>query len=186
MSAAVTPLPDTYRTLSVHQLLRAYETAPARLREALSGLTHEQLRARPTPDRWSVLEIAIHLADAEIMGAGRIRLAYAEPGASFVVYEQAQWAEALRYRDASPAELEQALTLFAALRATTTPIFRGAGDDDWEQLHGLHPERGLMTLRALLEMYADHGDRHIAQILDRRRALGVPAEVEIVLPERLY
>jgi uncharacterized damage-inducible protein DinB len=186
MSTAVAPLPDSYRTLPTDLLLRAYETAPERLREALSGLTADQLRARPIPGKWSIVEIAVHLTDSELMGATRIRLALAEPGASLVVYDQTRWAEAFRYVDASPAEVEQAIALFGAVRAATAPLFHSVSGDDWERRYALHPEFGTLTLRALLELYADHGDRHIAQILERRRLLGAPTEVELLLPERLY
>ena len=39
----------------------------ARLEQLIAGVSTANLRKRPAPDRWSVSEIAAHLADAEIV-----------------------------------------------------------------------------------------------------------------------
>ena len=79
------------------ELVDVYEAGPARIRETLVGLGSEQLQAHPRTDKWSIGEVVLHLADAEIMGAGRIRLALAQPGAPVTGYDQAIWANELRY-----------------------------------------------------------------------------------------
>jgi hypothetical protein len=43
-----------------------------------------------------------------------------------------------------------------------------------------------VTLRNLLELYADHSERHVAQIVERRERLGVPVDLAPLLAERLY
>jgi hypothetical protein len=185
MHYATAPFPDTYRSTRLETLLHAYESAPRRLRQALDGLSDDHLRAHPRPGKWSILEIALHVTDSEVVGAGRFRLAYAESGASFTGYDQAVWAQMLRYNEAPLSRLHCYLTLFEGLRVSAADIFRRTAPAEWERF-AIHPERGPMTLRNLLELYADHGDRHIQQILLCRELLGVPTQVEIVLPERLY
>ena len=185
MQSTTTAFPDTYQSVPLETLLHAYESAPARLRQAVVGLSEEQLRAHPRPGKWSILEIALHVTDSEVIGAGRFRLAYAESGASFTGYDQVAWAQMLRYNEAPLSRLHCYLTLFEGLRVSAADIFRRTAPAEWERF-AIHPERGPMTLRNLLELYADHGDRHIQQILLCRELLGVPAPVEIVLPERLY
>jgi hypothetical protein len=71
----LTTFPDTYATLPTATLMDAFGSGPARLERAVDGLTEAQLRSRPIPDKWSILEIALHVADSELMGATRIRLA---------------------------------------------------------------------------------------------------------------
>lgn len=177
--------PDTFRRYGTRELLDVFASGPSRLRQVLDGLNAEQLRRSPHPGKWSILEIALHLADAEVMGAGRVRLAFAEPGATFVPYDQATWADALRYQEQDESALERGLRLFDLLRATTLSIFAAASDADWEKT-AIHPELGRLTLRNLLEMYADHGERHIGQILECRWRFGVALTYPLLLVERLY
>ena len=49
-----------------------YLSGPALLRQAVAGMTQEQLVARPVPGKWSTLEVICHLADFEIVYADRI------------------------------------------------------------------------------------------------------------------
>ena len=44
------------------------------LREAVAGLSTEQVRARPVPGKWSTLEVVCHLADFEPIYADRMKL----------------------------------------------------------------------------------------------------------------
>ncbi|MGD0519512.1 MAG: DinB family protein [Thermoguttaceae bacterium] len=52
-------------------LIDDYLAGPALLRQAVAGMTQEQLVARPVPGKWSTLEVICHLADFEIVGAGQ-------------------------------------------------------------------------------------------------------------------
>lgn len=156
------------------ELIAAFEAGPRKLREAISNLSEAELRAHPRPGKWSIKQIAVHLADAELMAAARIRQVYAEPGSTFSFYNQDIWTDVLGYQELDAAAFENALCLFEYLRATTLRIFRAANDDDWNK-GGYHPEHGNMTLRDLLKTYAVHSERHIEQIHESRALLGKPA-----------
>ena len=45
------------------QLTDAYLAGPPALRQAVAGMSREQLTARPVPGKWSTLEVVCHLAD---------------------------------------------------------------------------------------------------------------------------
>ena len=62
-----------YADLDAALLTRVYAQAPARLRRALHGLDESARQAHPLPGKWSIQELVVHLADAEITGAMRIR-----------------------------------------------------------------------------------------------------------------
>lgn len=178
--------PATYATVEPELLLRAYAESPARIRRSLEGLAPGQLRANPrSAGKWSIAEIVVHLADSEIMGAARVRQTYTGSGPDFAFYDQNVWARDLAYGEADEGRLEGNLALFTALRETTLPLFRDTGSGDWAKT-GLHAELGPLTLRQLLELYADHGERHLEQILEIRRLLGRPLECPLLLPKRLY
>ncbi len=55
-----------------------YVSGPALLRQAVAGMTREQLVARPVPGKWSTLEVICHLADFEIVFTDRIKRIIAE------------------------------------------------------------------------------------------------------------
>jgi len=57
--------------MQFNQLIDDYISGPALLRQAVAGMTQEQLVARPIPGKWSTLEVICHLADFEIVGAGQ-------------------------------------------------------------------------------------------------------------------
>jgi uncharacterized damage-inducible protein DinB len=178
--------PDTYAALAAERLRDAFSAAPRRIEAALDGLSEDEFRARPIPGKWSVHEIVIHLTDSECLGAVRIRQALGDDGrARFPGYDENRWAAALRYQDRSPAVRATALALFRAQREASAELFAAASPEEWRR-EGIHPEWGPVTLRQLLELYADHGERHLEQILERRRLLGRALTVPSLLPTRLY
>ena len=177
--------PDMYRSLETAYLMQVYEAAPDRLRRALSGLSAAERAARPRPEAWSVQEIAVHLTDAEIMGCVRFRQTFAEPGSTFAVYDQDVWADRMRYASWDRDHLDAAVDLFEAMRRMNALLLRSARPEDWSK-QAVHPELGTVTLRQLLELYADHGERHLDQIRSIRDDLGRPLDLEALLEERLY
>jgi uncharacterized damage-inducible protein DinB len=186
MHGSTTSTFPSYSQYTTGELLQAYGAGPAHLRAAVSGLSREDLQAHPRPGKWSIIEIARHLTDGEVVGAGRIRSAWAEPGSNFIGYNQDRWAIALEYQATDADGLDATLALFEALRRATSAILQRASDDDWLHRWGMHPQHGPITLRNLLELYADHSERHVGQILALRTLLRRPIDLPVLLPERLY
>lgn len=177
--------PDTYRDLSTPHLLEVFRRGPERLRRVLAGLDTEALRARPRSGHWSIQENVIHVVDSEIVGAVRFRMVLAEPDRPLPFYSQDAWTEALDYQAYDAGRRDVAVNHFGALRATSYSLLRTVGDDEWRRA-GVHRELGPVTLRQLLELYADHGEWHIWRILDLRRRLGKALDVPLLLPQRLF
>jgi hypothetical protein len=185
VSTALTGFPDLYRDLPTGTLLEIFEEAPTRFSRALEGLTPEEISTRAVAGKWTIREIVGHVTDSEICGALRMRLVLAQPGGALPAYDQDRFAEGLAYGEFDEAQLADTLALFARLRSVSARLLRRASPEAWENV-GAHRQWGEMTLRQLLELYADHGERHLFQILARREALGRPLEIEPRLPERLY
>jgi len=177
--------PDLYIQIKTDKLLEVFDQGPARLRNVLADLTHEHLKVKPRPGKWSIQEIIMHVADSEIMGAARVRQTYAQPGSSFAAYEQDVWANHLGYQGQGNPAVQNALKLFESLRRTTSVIFHDARAGDWGKI-GVHAEHGEITLRNLLELYADHSERHIEQVLSIRSLLDKTIEFQLLLEHRLY
>ncbi len=180
-----TAFPRTYETEKTEDLLQAFDRGPERLASVVTGLEVADLLGRPRPGKWSVKEIVMHVADSEIMGAARVRQVYCQPGSVFAAYDQNTFAVQLDYQNMDLGSLQLSLAVFNALRRVTSPVFHRSRTDDWAKT-GVHPEHGVVTLRNLLELYADHSERHIDQILKMREILGKPLPFELLLKERLY
>jgi hypothetical protein len=153
----------------------------------IDGLSEEELRTRARGQRtWSAHEIVLHTADSEIQGAYRIRKVFSQSGADLPGYDEGGWAIELDYQSSPATAREAALDLLRELRRFVLPLFLSATPRDWSERFGNHPQYGATTLHNLLELYADHTERHIAQIVHIRELLRRPLEFPLLLPERLY
>ncbi len=171
--------------ISFETFLKAYEAGYERVHAAIQGLSEEELKLKIIPGKWSIWEIIFHLSDAEILGASRIRQAFTQSSRELAIYNPDIWADTMAYHTASMTDLEQQLNLFNTLRKTSSRIFKLAGLSDWDKT-ALHPARGDISLLTILRLYADHSERHIEQILERRELLYKPAKLELYLTERMY
>ncbi|MFQ5529140.1 MAG: DinB family protein [Gemmatimonadota bacterium] len=151
-----------------------FVAGPRRIAEAVEGLTEEQLTARARgPATWSILEIVCHVADSEIMGAARFRQALTGSSRQFAYYDQDVWTSSLDSQGRGAGAIDDSLAVLGSLRRATASLLMRA-DPEAMRRTGVHPEHGEMTVVDLLEMYADHCERHRRQILEIRELLGVP------------
>ena len=54
-------------------LIEEFEACGPKLRQAVAGLSPEELTARPGPGDWSILELVIHLADSDSIAIDRMK-----------------------------------------------------------------------------------------------------------------
>jgi hypothetical protein len=80
-------------------LIDSYLDGPQLLRQAVAGMSQEQLIARPIPGKWSTLEVICHLADFEIVGADRIKRVIAENEPTLFGGDQNVFAARLAYHE---------------------------------------------------------------------------------------
>jgi uncharacterized damage-inducible protein DinB len=148
------------------------DAAPGRLLTLVESASPQALVWTPAAGRWSVTQIAAHLADAEIVGAWRFRTVLAEDGVPLQAYDQNAWESAFRYEQVAVAD---AVALFGVLRRATVGLLRRV-EPARHQHAGLHAERGRESIPHLMRMYAGHDLNHLTQIerlLDEARAAGM-------------
>jgi len=134
---------------------------------ALEGFPREGLVAHPIPGKWSACEIVHHLADSESISGIRLRRLLAEEYPVIVGYDQEVFAVILRY---NLRDLQPALDLFRAVRATTSQLLASMSDEDWNR-PGWHTEHGLYTAETWLDLYSVHAHNHAAQLRRLHEAL---------------
>lgn len=146
--------------------LETLEAHPARMRAAVAGLTDDQLDTPYRDGGWTVRQVVHHVVDSHVNSYIRFKLAVTEEHPTICTYEQAAWAE---LPDARSAPVEGSLRMLESLHARWVSFLRGVGDDAFARtLH--HPEMGVMTVDALLEMYGwhcAHHERHVTSLRER-------------------
>jgi DinB superfamily len=132
------------------------------IRTLTAGLSEAQINARPNPRKWSIREIAAHLADCELVFSFRLRQTLApslnQPHAIIQPFDQDSWAE--RY---AAYGFEPALALFDSARNWNLLLLRTLSDQDRHRLT-THPERGTMTFWTIVETMGGHDINHLQQI----------------------
>ena len=151
--------------------LERFEKGIDAMRAALAGTPEGHIDRSPAPGKWSIRQIAVHVADDDVVAAMRIRQIAAEPGALMIGFDQDRWARELQYESQS---LELSMELFALLRRSTAAMLRGLPEAAWAR-RANHEERGLITLEAFVAHMADHAELHAGQIRRIRERFGSPA-----------
>jgi len=136
------------------------ETTPERVRVLTQALTPKQIDRTPEPGRWSIRQIAAHLADAEVVASWRLRAILAEDGVPLQPFDQDTWASVFRYQDVP---LEESLDVLDVLRRSNLRLLRSV-DPARHNNAGRHLERGAETIRHLIHLYAGHDINHLRQI----------------------
>lgn len=131
------------------------------VRAALGAVPQEAISFKPGPEKWSVHEVIVHLADSEANGFVRLRKIIAENGSAITVYDQDLWAQELHYVST---DMNSALELFKALREANTKLLKSTSEIVWATHAVNHPERGSFTLDDWLRTYSNHVPNHVKQI----------------------
>ena len=69
--------------MSIERLIDDYAAGPERLRQAITGMSNEQLDAKPIPGTWSTRQVVCHVADFEPIYADRMKRVIAEDEPTF-------------------------------------------------------------------------------------------------------
>jgi hypothetical protein len=152
-------------TMSPHEeLIRRYEQGVSLVDEALRDVPEAMLDHVPAPGKWTIRQIAAHLADSELVISARLRWIAAEPGSPLKAFDQDKWARSLGYQHQSPQDLVE---LMRSLRRTTATMLRSLPESAWAHT-GRHEERGDVSLRQMVDSYSGHAEHHAQQIRELR------------------
>jgi DinB superfamily len=135
-----------------------FGTTQKRLRELVAE-AGPQLRVRPAPAEWSVLECLGHFVDAELVVSARVRWILAEDQPDIVPYDQDRWVDGLRHREDEPDDL---FALFAALRMANLRLWATRTEEERARV-GIHRERGPESYELTVRLSAGHDLFHIEQ-----------------------
>jgi hypothetical protein len=137
---------------------RVQEATPRALRDLIRD-AGEVLRTPPEQGEWSVLECLGHIADAEIVYAGRYRWILAHDEPPLIGYDQDRWVTRLRHAEADPREF---LAVFQPLRTANIALWRRTPATERARV-GRHEERGPESFDLSFRLIAGHDRFHLDQ-----------------------
>lgn len=141
------------------------ESTPEILRDLMTGLSGEDARWKPAPDRFSIAEVLAHLSHSE-GHCYRMRVdRFVNEERPEFEPDDAQMYLHL-YRDADP---EDAFDHFEEQRETNVEFLRTLTAADGQR-KALHREAGEITLDQMLHEWALHDLGHIRQVAELVRA----------------
>jgi DinB superfamily len=141
-------------------MLESFGRAPGQLSAALRQFPKKMWLYKPVPERWSIHEIILHLADSEANSYVRCRRFIAEPGTAVFRIDAARWAGSLGYFHQSTRE---ALEITRRLRGMTYQLLTSVPDNVWSHTVE-HPRDGRMTLEQWIQTQERHIPHHIEQM----------------------
>ena len=128
----------------------------------IAGMVPESRWDIPTgPDRFTLREVAAHMADWEPIMRGRIEQAAAEPGSMIQAYDEGQMAIDGAYSTRNP--IDQ-LQQFAHQRSITVALVKALEPGCLKNIV-VHPERGEVSAEDLANFLIGHDMYHIEQLL---------------------
>jgi len=144
------------------------EAAPAKYREAVRGLTEEQLETPYRPEGWTVRQVIHHVPDSHMQSFSRFKFALTEDEPTIKPYPEALWAE---LADGRGGPVEPSLQLLEALHLRWVRLLRSMGDAEFSRAMR-HPEMGVIRLDSVLGLYAWHSRHHLAHVTGLRSRMG--------------
>src|SRR6478735_5888533 len=143
------------------KLIEDYLAGAKSLRQAVAGMTREQILARPIAGKWSTLEVVCHLADFDPILADRMKRVIAEDNPTLLGANENHFAAALAYHER---DLDEELTIIERTRSQMARILRTVSPEALKRV-GTHNERGPRTLEQLLITATNHIPHHVQFII---------------------
>jgi organic hydroperoxide reductase OsmC/OhrA len=148
-------------------LIADYEKCVDEIRQAIDGLTIDELRARPIEGKWSTLEVVCHLADTEVYFTDRIERVIAIDNPLLMGVDERPYPERIGFQEQP---IEEELELLTILRRRTARILRRQPEEAWLRT-GVHSGAGLVTLEGLIKKANGHVRHHLPFIAEKRAAI---------------
>jgi len=160
---------DTLTPAERRTFIGQIAAAPARMREAVNGLSDQQLDTPYRDGGWSARQVVHHVPDSHLNAYCRLKITLTEENSPTIrPYDEGAWAQLPDARD-TPTEVS--LTLLDSLHARWVTLWSAMKDEDFARTFN-HPEHGVRTLDWLLALYAWHSRHHVAHITSLRERMG--------------
>jgi len=152
------------REMAVHTIANL----PENLRNAVGGLSTEQIDTPYREGGWTVRQLVHHIADSHALAGMRVRWALTEEMPTVMGYDEKSWAELY---DSLHAPVEWSLEIIEATHARWVMLLGSLTEAQWQRKFK-HSERGPSTIEQATMLYAWHCVHHTAHITHLRKQKG--------------
>lgn len=143
---------------------------PERAREAVEGLSEEQLSLPYREGGWMLKQVIHHMADSHMNSMIRFKLALTEDTPTIRPYYEERWAE---LNDSRDLDIEFSLQILDALHRRWVALLQTLSDEDYaKQFYHPGPQE-TTRLDYNLGVYSWHGRHHVAHVTSLRNRLGI-------------
>lgn len=142
-----------------NQWIEEIANLPKKVREAVSGLSEEQLDTPYRESGWKIRQVVHHIADSHMNAYIRFKLALTEENPTIKPYEEARWAEL----EDSKLPVEVSLTLLESVHVRLVELLNSLNEEELKRTF-VHPASGVVSIEKNIGMYAWHGNHHLAHI----------------------
>lgn len=158
---------DVYSPADIEQNIVRIASLPARLEDAVAGLSDAHLDTPYREGGWTVRQVVHHVPDSHLNAYVRTKWTLTEESPLIKAYFEKEWV----LTPETSAEPELSLTLLKALHRKWVTLLKGLTPAQYRRAF-THPETGkLVTIERLTGLYAWHGDHHLAHITSLKKRM---------------
>lgn len=140
------------------------EASGERLYRMVYGLDDRQFRWKPAPEKWSILEVLVHLVEEEQLDfRPRLASTLEDPNRPWPPIDPEGWATERRYNERDPAA---SLAELKKERSDSVEWLRSLDSPRWDNSYA-HP-RGAIRAGDLMVSWIAHDQIHLRQIAHLR------------------
>ncbi len=147
-------------------VIEILSTTPQKLQQEVALFSRRELLTRPAPNKWSVQEILVHLADVEEFGMReRVAAMIEQDRPNLLSFDQELRAVELRYNKIDP---RKSLESLSRQRRSNVRWLRGIRPVQLKR-QGTLQIAGKITVLELITEWAFHDLGHLRQITENKR-----------------
>lgn len=147
--------------MTLEQMRTRLRSSASAIVDLVEHTSPDQARWKPTPDRWSVLEVVCHLADEEVEDfRTRLGLVLSDPAKPWPPIDPPRAVIERAYNDR---DLGDSLARFREERQSSLEWLSRLPDPDWTVTHH-HPSMGAMTAGVIAASWVAHDLLHVKQL----------------------
>ena len=132
------------------------------LRGFTDGLPTDELRARPSPTKWSLFEIAMHLVEVQDVFLERLTRMLAEEQPQIVPFTPDKERQEGLYLSEN---FERRMKDFEEQRRSLFVVLKDLTDAQWKR-EGVHPDIKHYTVEKCMEAMMRHEEHHLLQMFN--------------------
>jgi uncharacterized damage-inducible protein DinB len=161
--------PTSFNEQDLKSWINDIKLLPKRLREAVDGLSEEQLNTPYREGGWTVAQVVHHIADACMNAFLRTKWTLTEDAPSIKPFEENAWAETIEARSLP---VESSLRLLEGLHERWARLLESLKMDDFKRTFYHEGTKATIDLYTFTAMQSWHGKHHTAHIQNLRLQKG--------------